>query len=216
MSSLAPWVCFLLAFLIGSIPFGLIIARIFSVNDLRAQGSGNIGATNVSRVLGFWPAGALTLFLDLSKGALCVGLALMPGVQRAYMGWLSAMDSNWSGFEPKLSVIWAIGACAVLGHCYSPWLKFKGGKGVATGLGVVAVLSPISALAGLVAFGLTFWETRIGSLSSITGVLILSLAYVVLNPPGAQLWFGAIIVGTILLRHESNLESLLNGKERQF
>ena len=146
LGRLLPAIVCVIAFLMGSIPFGLLVARIFKVKDLTSQGSGNIGATNVSRVLGFWPAGALTFALDLLKGILPV-LALLPMGSQIWLGTFGLPETDFSA-----TAIWSAGLFAVLGHCYSPWLHFKGGKGVATGFGVLVVLSPLAGLAGILAF----------------------------------------------------------------
>jgi glycerol-3-phosphate acyltransferase PlsY len=205
-----PIVLCAIAFALGSIPFGLLIARLFKVKDLRAQGSGNIGATNVTRVLGFWPAGAITLLLDFLKGALPVAFLL--GATGRLPFELPAIE----GLEPSLAAIWWVGAAAVLGHCYSPWLNFQGGKGVATGLGAIAFLSPWSALFGALAFAVTFVRARTGSLSSLAGVLVASIAHLVIHPVGAHLWAGAVLVAVIILRHEKNIDALLDGRENRF
>jgi glycerol-3-phosphate acyltransferase PlsY len=205
-----PLVVCLATFLIGSIPFGLLVARLFQVKDLRGQGSGNIGATNVTRVLGFWPAGAVTLLLDVLKSAIPVALLM------AWAGQLPIALPPIEGLQPSLASIWWAGLCAVLGHCYSPWLHFKGGKGVATGLGVIALLSPWAALLGAVAFGVTFARTRIGSLSSLAGLIVAAIAHLVIEPIGAHLWAGALLVFVIVLRHGKNIDALLEGRENRF
>jgi glycerol-3-phosphate acyltransferase PlsY len=205
-----PWIMMGIAFLLGSIPFGLLIARIYQVTDLRSKGSGNIGATNVSRVVGFWPAGALTLLMDFTKGALSVAL-VEPWLSPT---WTHAVLGTELYFDPW--VIWWVGFCAVAGHCFCPWLRFKGGKGVATGLGVIAILSPWAALVGVFAFVITFVTRKIGSLASLAGLLIASVTHVVLNPLGAHLWAGLAIVLLILMRHQGNIEALLEHRERTF
>jgi glycerol-3-phosphate acyltransferase PlsY len=191
-----------LAFVLGSIPFGLIVARLAGAEDPRKKGSGNIGATNISRVLGFWPWGLLTFVLDFAKGAIPV-LALSAG-------WLSDATSG------SPAGAWATALCGVLGHCYTPWLRFNGGKGVATGLGALVVLSPIASGIGMIAFGLTFAATRTGSLSSLAGILGLSIAHLILAPTGPYLWLGGLLIFVILLRHESNLDALLQENEKSF
>ncbi len=194
------------AFAVGSIPFGLIVAKIFKIENLRGRGSGNIGATNVTRVGGFWPAGFLTLFFDTLKGAATVALAGSP-----YL----------STFIPEIhelsqASLWATGLFTVAGHCYSPWLKFRGGKGVATGLGVILVLSPFAAAAGLLGFLYAFLTSRVGSLASISGLTLASAAHLVLYPIEPYLWLAGLMVLIILFRHESNLDALLEGRENRF
>src|SRR5215475_4910310 len=120
------------AYLLGSIPFGLILAKILGGKDVRKSGSGNIGATNVTRVAGP-AAGILTLLLDAAKGAAAV--------------WLTGRFS-----EQSAATIMLAGIAALVGHCFPVWLKFKGGKGVATALGVFLALAPLAALGGLLFF----------------------------------------------------------------
>jgi glycerol-3-phosphate acyltransferase PlsY len=210
-------ILFVAAFLLGSIPFGLIMARAFDVKDLQARGSGNIGATNVSRVLGFWPAGALTFLLDVVKGSLPVLLLSLPGIQSAWTSWWDGMGHP--GMEITDNVIWFTGFCAVLGHCFSPWVRFKGGKGVATGFGVILILTPFAALGGILGFGFTFLKTKLGSLASIVGLSTAAIVHLVLRDHGPykpHLWIGAGLLFLILVRHESNIDSLLEGRERSF
>lgn len=200
----APAIACGLAFLLGSIPFGLLVARAAqggadreARKDIRVEGSGNIGATNVSRVLGFWPWGALTFGLDLAKGSAAVLWAMSAG----------ELSTVW---------VWAVALACVLGHCYSPWLRFRGGKGVATGFGVVLVLAPIAALAGIVAFGIAFVATRTGSVSSLCGLLTAAACELVIKPVEAHLALGALLMLVILVRHESNLDALLEKNEKIF
>jgi glycerol-3-phosphate acyltransferase PlsY len=205
----------LAAFLLGSIPFGVFYARIFGGEDIRAKGSGNIGATNVSRVVGFWPAGFLTFLSDGLKGTISVLLAGSMAL---------AFVESWAVFDTgawapgSLLLQWAAGACGVIGHCFSPWLKFRGGKGVATAFGAFAVLSPWAALAGALGFLVTFLSTRVGSLGSLSGLLILMMTHWVLPSfeGGGHLLFGAVMVFIILARHEKNLDALLESRENRF
>jgi acyl phosphate:glycerol-3-phosphate acyltransferase len=197
------------SFLFGSIPFGYLISRFFNKGDLRKQGSGNTGATNVTRVLGFWPAGALTFLLDALKGTFSVFLVSSP---------LGLRVAEWffdlSGFSSPLWVVWTTGFFAVLGHCYSPWLFCKGGKGVATGFGVLLFLSPCAALVGLVAFAFTFLQNRMGSLASLMGLWATVVTHCALYPINHHLFAGLALVLLILFRHESNIDALLAGTEK--
>jgi glycerol-3-phosphate acyltransferase PlsY len=201
------------AFLIGSIPFGLLTARIFRVKDLTQRGSGNIGATNVSRVLGFWPAGFITLLLDVLKGAAPVAIIAYTGLAES-LGSLMQVPSATALVTPLL--VWSVGLFAVLGHCFSPWLHFKGGKGVATGIGVILVLSPISALAGIIGFIFAFALTQVGAMGSMTGMVFAAAAYLVMSPVGAHAWAGAAMLYVILIRHEGNLNRMLENRENKF
>ncbi|MBI4925588.1 MAG: glycerol-3-phosphate acyltransferase, partial [Bdellovibrio sp.] len=116
---------YIVVFLLGSIPFGLIFSRVFYQRDITGLGSGNIGTTNVSRVFGFWPVGCLTLFCDVLKGAIPI-IVLKLG----FFSFLFDDDTPLSE-----NILWLSGFISVLGHCYSPFLKFQGGKGVATSFG---------------------------------------------------------------------------------
>jgi glycerol-3-phosphate acyltransferase PlsY len=197
----------LVSFWIGSIPFGLLIAKLFKVRDLRVHGSGNVGATNVTRVLGFWPAGAITFLLDVLKGSLPVLVCGPIG---------NHFLNAWFGLElPELSELglWGVGLAAVLGHCYSPWLQFSGGKGVATGFGVVAVLSPVGAVVGILTFALVFFTTRTGSLGSLFGVSAAAVAHLIYHSADIKELLGAIMISVIIFRHESNIDRLLEGDE---
>jgi acyl phosphate:glycerol-3-phosphate acyltransferase len=182
-------------YLLGSIPFGLLVARVVRGVDVRASGSGNIGATNVARVVGVGP-GLLVLTLDAAKGALAVLLAkaLLPGVP----------------FVHALS-----GLAAVLGHVFPVWLGFRGGKGVATALGVLAVLVPPAALAGVVAYALVFALFRISSLGSlVAGPTAVATAAVW---PGTRLAVGltAVLCALILFTHRGNIRRLLGRAENR-
>lgn len=203
-----------IAFILGSIPFGLIIARLFKVNNLTERGSGNIGATNVSRVVGFWPAGFFTFLLDALKGAIATALATPAGLRL----WTLALSRFESADPPEFqfgqTVIWLCGLFAVLGHCFSPWLRFKGGKGVATGLGVACVLSPLSALAGIIAFATAYSLNKISSLASIAGLLMAATCYVMLNPAGIHAIAGVALLFVILMRLEKNIDALLENREK--
>lgn len=205
----------LLAFLFGSIPFGVLITKLFHIQDLEQKGSGNIGATNVSRVAGFWPAGFLTLLLDIGKGSLAVLLATPTGIE-VLEAFTRSLSLDLEKAQSGSSVLWAAGMFAVLGHCYTPWRNFRGGKGVATGLGALAVLSPLAALFGLVGFGIAFFQSRAASLASISGLILAAVWQVTFYPPGIHLTFGAILAVTILVRHEKNIDALLENREFSF
>jgi glycerol-3-phosphate acyltransferase PlsY len=183
------------AYLIGSIPFSFLVARAFGVEDVRRVGSGNVGATNVARSAGK-AAGALALLLDIGKGAGASALAgrLAPG-------------------EAALPAVAAV--AAVVGHMFPVWLRFEGGKGVATGLGAFAPLAPKAALGALVVFGLTALATRFVSLGSVAGGFALAgvaLAVRGPDPVGIAAVFTAALV---VFRHRSNLRRILGGTERR-
>ena len=183
------------AYLIGSIPFSFLVARAFGVHDVRQVGSGNVGATNVLRSAGK-AAGALALLLDLGKGAAASALAgrLAPG-------------------EAVLPAAAAV--AAVVGHMYPVWLRFQGGKGVATGLGAFAPLAPLAALGAVAVFALVGLATRFVSLGSIAGGVALAglaLARRGLDPVAIAAVFTAALV---VFRHRSNLRRILGGTERR-
>jgi acyl phosphate:glycerol-3-phosphate acyltransferase len=199
------------ALLLGSIPFGLLVGRAWSGTDVRKAGSGNIGATNVLRTSGPW-AGLLTLALDVGKGAAAVALA------RAAMG-AAAGDPPGAGTGLAGSGTlddWA-GCAAVVGHMFSPWLRFRGGKGVATALGALAVLSPLLAVAALAVFALVMALTRLVSLSSIMACAALPvLCYLRVVGDTPYLPVIALIAVMIIARHRANIVRLIQGAEPRF
>jgi glycerol-3-phosphate acyltransferase PlsY len=181
-------------YLIGAIPTGVIVARARGV-DITTKGSGNVGATNVARVVGKG-AGSLTLLGDILKGALgvLVGRVVTGSVTGAAVA----------------------GVLVVAGHCFSipPWLK--GGKGVATALGVIFSLSPIGAIAGLCAFAITFFLSRFVSLSSVVAAFVIPLAGLAAGAHDAI--FYALVGMTLIVvaRHRQNIERLIQGTEPKF
>jgi acyl phosphate:glycerol-3-phosphate acyltransferase len=188
-------------YLLGSIPFGLLLGKLFGAKDVRRHGSGNIGATNVSRVAG--PvAGILTLVLDTAKGVAAVWIAARVSEQNATVMILAAL-------------------AALCGHCFSIWLGFKGGKGVATGLGMFAALCPLAALCGVVVFALTFVFWRYVSLASLAGAASMPLLIYLLWAPGhappLAISFGTLAAaGLIFYKHRANLQRLAAGEEPKF
>ncbi len=201
---------YLFSFFLGSIPFGILVARVFKIQNLRSQGSGNIGATNVSRVGGFWPAGFLTFVLDAGKGALSVFLTS----PLAFKFWVKFFDIDDTNVDPYYA--WCSGFFSVLGHCFSPWLFMKGGKGVSTALGVFLVLSPVSAGVAVLAFIYVFLTQRIVSLASLVSIFLATISFVVLNSPGMAIFPVIGITFIVVLRHEHNLHSLIQGVEKKF
>jgi len=192
------------AFLIGSIPFSLYIARAVAGIDLRKHGSGNVGATNVARTVG-WKWGIAALLLDATKGVLPT--LLLP--------WLMSEPSPALFHERTLC-----GAAAVMGHMFSPWLGFRGGKGVATALGVVAVLAPVATGCAFLVFVLTFIFSRIVALSSILAAVTYGVAEFLFRGDvlsSREGWglgvFAVAIPLLIIFRHRSNLVRLWNGQE---
>jgi acyl phosphate:glycerol-3-phosphate acyltransferase len=184
---------FLIAYLIGSVPFGLILTRLAGAGDVRAIGSGNIGATNVLRT-GRKGLALATLALDLLKGALPVWLAYR------YLG-------------PDMAVVAGLGA--VLGHCFPVWLKFKGGKGVATAAGVVLALTPVVAAIAIGVFLLVVLATRYVSLGSMLGAIAAAPgAYLLGHVQAAELYLLLALI--IVLKHAGNIRRLAQGSEAKF
>lgn len=189
------------AYLIGSFPVGVLVASRAHV-DVRRAGSGNIGATNVARTAGSWP-GALTLVLDISKGALPVALA----------GLLVASDTSITSLsDPRIIA----GAAAFAGHLFPPALGFRGGKGVATALGVIAVLAPGVLVLPVILFVFLVTITRQVSLGSVSAALICPLAAQWGGYPAPVVVLLAGLSAAILLRHSDNLARLRDGSEPRF
>lgn len=183
-----------LCFLSGSIPFGLIYSLYIEKDDLREKGSGNIGATNVLRNFG-WPPGLLILMLDALKGGLPVILGM-----------------NYFGE----SSIWiAGGILAILGHVYSPFLSFDGGKGVATSAGVFSVLLPVPLMIALGGFGIVVGLTRYMSAGSLTGALLLPLIGGYFKGFGDPVILGAWLLAIVVIwRHRENIQRIIKGEEK--
>lgn len=234
------WLCPLLAFLLGSIPFGLLIARARGI-DIRAHGSGNIGATNVLRVMGK-KYGIPCLLLDMLKGLLPTLLAItlirFDGQPAGFVigallpsAHVFAADQQ---FTAQLLVV-TCGLLAILGHNYSPWVGFKGGKGIATSAGVVIALMPAAIVILLAVWVLLFLSTRYVSVASIGAAAVLP----VLTHLGARfhhvnndkslptLWeagtwnkplftFSVVIAVLAIWKHRSNIQRLRAGTENRF
>ncbi len=183
-----------LGYLLGSIPFGYILGILFKV-DITKVGSGNIGATNVTRALGKW-AGIVVLVLDLSKGTLAVILANM------YLQ------------DPMFIVL--VGLCAILGHMYSIFLKFNGGKGAATGVGVLLGIAPDIFFFTVLIFILVVIISRYVSLASIVGAISATIITLLLQKPAP--YFIVVLLGAILIiyQHKENIARLISGTESKF
>ena len=194
------------SYLVGSIPFGYVLVRIFRGQDVRESGSGNIGATNVARSS---PAlGMLTLLLDAGKGAAAVAITTL------------ISDAGNSKLEASTAVLTAIAAfIAVLGHMFPLWLKFKGGKGVATGLGSFALIAPKATLVAVGIFAITLLAFRFVSFSSIFTVAIFPLPVLLLHEyherPAVLALISACSI-MIVLKHHANIRRLIQGTEPRF
>jgi glycerol-3-phosphate acyltransferase PlsY len=188
-----------IAYLLGSIPFGYLLVRIFRKEDIRAIGSGNIGATNVARS-GAKGLGLLTLALDLLKGFAAVMIArhFSPGTP--------------SDLMVEAAVV------SVLGHVFPVWLGFHGGKGVASALGVFLAIAPWAGLASLAVFLLVVFTTRYVSLASIIAAALIPLFAMLTNPDRSPVFIGGImfIALLVILKHHANIGRLMQGTESRF
>ena len=181
-----------IGYFVGSVPFAFLLARRRGI-DLRLVGSGNIGATNVLRTSGVATA-VIAMCLDAVKGALAVLVA------------------QWVAAEPTTPV--AAGLASIVGHLYPVWLRFRGGKGVATAAGVFSVLTPIAFGVSSVVFVLAVWVTRYISVGSIAAAITLAIVAITDSP--SMVAIGAVVAALIILhRHRSNLARLIAGTERR-
>lgn len=188
------FILFILAYLVGSIPNALWIGKMFKNIDVRDFGSGNVGATNAARVLG-WKLGVMVLLFDAFKGMIFIIIARKFGLSDIY--------------------VVLIGLAAILGHSYSIYLKFKGGKAVATSLGVMLVLIPKVIIILVIVFLLIVIFSGYVSLASISVACLLPiLTYIMYNNIIVLL---SLVVGILVIwRHKSNIKNLLEGKEDKF
>ena len=191
---------FILAYLVGGIPFGLLLAKKFAGVDVKSAGSKSIGATNVLRVVKekdpklAKKLGAATLALDALKGLVVLVIGHFAGLSEA--------------------TLWGMAVLAVLGHCFSPYLNFEGGKGIATGMGVLLFMLPVETLVALAVWFVMAKTVRISSLSSLTGVLALLVASFIIHPdmPHAPV---ILIVVILFYKHIPNIIRLLKGEEKR-
>jgi acyl phosphate:glycerol-3-phosphate acyltransferase len=197
------------AYLLGSIPFGYILVKAFRGEDIRLSGSGNIGATNVARS-GAKGLGATTLLLDAAKGMLAVGSAW-------YLARSSVNSCGATGVcIPVLRLMSMAALFAVLGHVFPVWLKFKGGKGVATALGVFALLFPQAVLIALAVFIVALALSRYVSLGSILAAVAFPIAaYFFCRPEWPSLLLTAAVSLLVILKHHQNIRRLLAGNENR-
>src|ERR1043166_6627309 len=195
------------SYLLGSIPFGYLAGRLAGT-DIRQAGSGNIGATNVVRVLGK-RYGYPVFALDVLKGFGAVKISMLAAPGR---------PPDWNSPE-ILGILAAMSS--VLGHLYPPWLKFKGGKGVATSAGALLALTPVATLIGAAVWIIVFWVTRYVSLASIIAAVVLPLVILVVswhdhNNVKPLLLSSACVAAVVVWRHRSNLSRLMRGTEPRF
>jgi glycerol-3-phosphate acyltransferase PlsY len=198
-------------YLLGSLPSGVIVGRLFGNVDPRAQGSGKTGATNVLRTMGTGPA-VLVALLDVAKGAGSVLLARFV--------FLPAGPSDALGIQNLSAVAQALaGLAALLGHNYSIFIRFTGGRGVATGAGALLAMTPLGMLLGLAGLVVVVAVTRYVSLGSIVAAAIAAIVTVVFTLLGHDLWphavFAVIGGAFIIASHKDNIERLIRGTERK-
>src|ERR1700756_2754531 len=189
------------SYLLGSIPFGVLFTRLFGGGDVRTVGSGNIGATNVARAAG--PVAAiLTLLCDFAKGAVPV--------------WLAGRITNESATFMMVAAL-----AALLGHCFPIWLRFRGGKGVATAAGAFLVLDPPALLGSVILFLIVLFFWRYVSLASISAAaampLLIYLLWAPHRAPPLIVTFGALAAAVIIIfKHDANIQRLVQGEEPKF
>ena len=185
------------AYLLGSIPFGLVVGKLVTGKDIREQGSGNTGATNAYRLMGLG-FGLLVALLDIAKGVAGVKIAQMV-----------------LGQSSSELIILLAGVMAIVGHNLSIFLKFDGGRGVATSVGVLGSLAPVEVLiVGAIWFTIILL-TRYVSLASITGAVILPILMFVFGKPDFIIIFGVLISAFVIYSHKDNIKRLLNGNENR-
>jgi acyl phosphate:glycerol-3-phosphate acyltransferase len=183
----------LASYLLGATPTSYIAGKVGRGIDLREHGSRNLGATNVYRMLG-WKYAIPVALVDMAKGAL-------PVLVFSHPAWLAV----------------AVGAAAVLGHMFSPYVRFKGGKGVATAAGMFLALAPVAVLLAIPVWGICLWLTGYVSLSSIIAVLTLPLWVAVLQPDSRHVfWASVALVALIIFAHRRNIGRLITGTENRF
>src|SRR6266480_231153 len=197
----------IVSYLLGSIPAGYLAGRLAGI-DIRKAGSGNVGATNVVRVLGK-RYGYPVFALDFLKGFGAVKISMLMAPER---------PPEWNSSE-IVGILAAMSS--ILGHLYPPWLKFKGGKGVATSAGALLALTPVPTLIGVAIWIIVFWLTRYVSLASITAALVLPIVILVVssqdqNKRKPLVYSSACVAAVVIWRHRSNLSRLMRGTEPRF
>ena len=194
---MSPYLILLVDYLIGAIPFGYLIVKFKTGQDVRGSGSGNIGATNVLRTTGR-AAGILTLLLDILKGFVAVWL----------MGYFTANDPLWTS---------AAALAVMAGHAFPVFLRFKGGKAVASFIGAFLYVTPVPLLAVLAVFIIVVAVTRYISLGSVIAAGTFPLGVWLIQHPPAPVWIASLIAGTfIVYRHRANIERIRRGNENLF
>ncbi len=204
-------IMFSIPYLLGSIPFGLLLTKIFTDQNIQNIGSGNIGATNVLRT-GSKKLAALTLLLDAGKGAVLIILinnfTNTKPINNSYFGQSLPLLSE----DKLLLILLSIGLISIIGHCFPIWLKFKGGKGVATAVGVLLAAVPYAGLAAIITWIALTVTLRISSLSALISAAIAPIvAFFIYGQTPAIIC--ALIALLIWVRHKENIKRILNGTE---
>lgn len=191
------WILLGAAYLAGATPTSYLVGRWFHGLDLRQHGSGNLGATNAFRVLG-WKAALPVMLVDIAKGWLPT--AVFPALD-------GAAAAEWA---------LAYGVAAIVGHVFSVFVGFKGGKGVATSAGVFLALAPWAVLIGLLVWGVTVTLTRIVSLGSLLAAVVLPVAVYATNEPPVEIWLSLGLAAFVIYAHRANIRRLVQGQENRF
>jgi len=208
-----PAALILSAYLIGSIPFSYLVVRVFAGADIRQHGSRNVGATNVARTFGKWP-GIIALILDVSKGYAAIVVARYL-VNRP--DWPFQASATGGPLQSREFWIALAGLIAVLAHMFPVWLKFHGGKGVATAMGVFLALDPVVIAAAIIVFLIVLITTRFVSQASIISAASVPLFFHFLanNAPFWRVMLSIPIAIDIIVKHHSNIRRLVSREERR-
>ena len=191
-----PALLLLAAYLLGAFPTSLLVARLRGI-DLQKHGSGNLGATNAFRVLG-WKAALPVFIVDIAKG------------------WFPTFFfSRWDGVD-SIALALAYGGAAIIGHVFSVYVRFKGGKGVATSTGVLLALAPVAVGVGLLIWAGLVYLTGYVSLASIVSALIVPIVIALVQGRGPILWLGIGLALFVVFAHRANIRRLLRGEEHRF
>jgi len=197
-------IAYIVAYLLGGVPFGLIFARIFGGVDIQKEGSGSIGATNVLRVL------------KQTNPKIAKKVAVLTVVFDALKGMLPILIAKFLGISP--SVLWAMAVLSVIGHCYSPFLKFEGGKGIATGAGVLAIFLPLEIVIALLIWFIVGKILKISSLASLAALVGFIISCLIIHPqiPDINSYAPIFIIAFfVVYKHIPNIKRLFNGQEKK-
>ncbi|MGI6585128.1 MAG: glycerol-3-phosphate 1-O-acyltransferase PlsY [Lutisporaceae bacterium] len=201
-------VIIILSYLAGSIPTSIIVCKALTGTDIRNYGSGNAGGTNTFRVMG-WKAGILVVFIDIFKGF-------------AVTEWISRLNLFGGAVESSIPVPILAGTAAVIGHCFTIFARFKGGKGIATSAGMLIALYPVPLFISVAAFTVVLLTSGYVSLSSLTAAIVFPITMITLyinNPDSLDktaIIFSIIIAAFISYTHRSNIKRLISGTENRF